>query len=708
MMSPPPEPVRKHAEWASDADPEKSRLLPYYSRVLGAEDLARYIEWFTKPLPATFRVSGSRYPPGFRKAYTARFAQLVAQFSDVAVKPLPWADGVWELPTDRRSLRRTPGYERLHKFIISQHEAGLIVRQEAVSMIPPLFLEVQPGDLVADLCAAPGSKTLQLIEAVGPKGMVLANDADLRRCYVLIHNTIVAATPALAVTNCDASRYPSLPSGMLLNRILADVPCSGDGTLRKSPDLWRKWTPHSAVTLHPLQLRILLRGLQLLQVGGRLVYSTCSINPLEDEAVISSMLQLCRGSVKVVDVSEQHPTLKRAPGLTSWPVIDPITQEPISRPSDSHVSLRGSITTTMFPCMLNADAAESLADFRASRERDKDTWTGDVLSEDISTQLSRTMRFYPWLQDTGGFFVAVLELVRELPDTPLFSELLKSAMSADVLEGSDGDEKKARPPRGIPPPMWQELPLIPLQDPTFITRIKEHYECDEDFLEGYVLTQRQPTNPARIIMLSSHLARALIPDTDRSPDSLQRTFRLVSAGCGAFEKHTGNERFRMKDGAESWRIPASSEPYFSLHMPKKALPDMPYPVFLALLSSGLSSTETIEQTVRFDKIAELSTSYREQLKAVTLLGNCFIRVAETDLPPEAEILRGCTFNGWLGSDSLGLHLQRRQRSALYELISGLGTELGPSRAMKAKARKRAKRLAAKQEAAADSSSEVGE
>ncbi|TNJ26264.1 Sun/nucleolar protein family protein [Giardia muris] len=706
-MIPSSEPVRKHGEWMNEADPEKSRLLPYYARILDADDLARYMEWFTKPLPATFRVSGSRYPPGFRKAYTERFAQLVAQFSDVAVKPLPWTEGVWELPTDRRALRRTPDYARLHKFIISQHEAGLIVRQEAVSMIPPLFLEVKPGDLVADLCAAPGSKTLQLIEAVGPKGVVLANDADLRRCYVLIHNTIVAATPALAVTNCDASRYPSLPCGILLDRILADVPCSGDGTLRKSPDLWKKWTPHSAVTLHPLQLRILLRGLQLLRPGGRLVYSTCSLNPLEDEAVISSMLQLCRGSVRVVDVSDQYPALRRAPGLKSWPIVDPITQEPIVRPSDSHVSLRGSIMATMFPCMFNIDVAESLTDFRASREREKDCWTGNILSEEISSQLGRTMRFYPWLQDTGGFFVAVLELVRELPKTPLFLDLMKSATSIDTSEGSAVDEKKTRPPRGIPPPMWQEMPLIPLQDPTFLTRIKDYYECDEDFLDGHVLAQRQPTNPARIIMLSSHLARVLIPETGGSPDSLQRTFRLVSAGCGAFEKHTGSERFRMKDGAESWRIPASSEPYFSHHMPKKVLPEMPYSVFLALLSSGLSSTETLEQTVRFDKLAELSSSYREQLRSVTLLGNCFIRVTGESLPPEAEILRGCTFNGWLGSDSLGLHLQRRQRAALYELISGLGTEIGPSRAMKAKARKRARRLAANQEAVA-SGSEVGE
>ena len=74
------------------------------------------------------------------------------------------------------------------------------------------------------------------------------------------------------------------------DRVLADVPCSGDGTLRKSPDLWRSWALSSAVQLHPVQIGCLVRGLSLLKVGGRLVYSTCSMNPLENEAVVAFAL----------------------------------------------------------------------------------------------------------------------------------------------------------------------------------------------------------------------------------------------------------------------------------------------------------------------------------------------------------------------------------------------------------------------------------
>lgn len=76
---------------------------------------------------------------------------------------------------------------------------------------------------------------------------------------------------------------------MLFDRILCDVPCSGDGTIRKAPDIWRRWTPGNGNGLHPLQLRIALHACQMLKEGGRLVYSTCTFNPIEDEAVVAEV-----------------------------------------------------------------------------------------------------------------------------------------------------------------------------------------------------------------------------------------------------------------------------------------------------------------------------------------------------------------------------------------------------------------------------------
>jgi 16S rRNA C967 or C1407 C5-methylase (RsmB/RsmF family) len=76
------------------------------------------------------------------------------------------------------------------------------------------------------------------------------------------------------------------PEGVY-DRIICDVPCSGDGTLRKNPNIWAEWTPEFAMGLHSLQLRIAQRGAALLKVGGYMVYSTCSFNPIENEAVVA-------------------------------------------------------------------------------------------------------------------------------------------------------------------------------------------------------------------------------------------------------------------------------------------------------------------------------------------------------------------------------------------------------------------------------------
>lgn len=105
------------------------------------------------------------------------------------------------------------------------------------------------------------------------------------------------------ITNLDASAIPSIKipnekTGQMKNlyfdRILCDVPCSGDGTTRKNPGVWKTWKPADGIGLHPLQLRILSRAIQMLKPGGRLVYSTCSYNPIENEAVVSAALAAFR------------------------------------------------------------------------------------------------------------------------------------------------------------------------------------------------------------------------------------------------------------------------------------------------------------------------------------------------------------------------------------------------------------------------------
>ena len=321
------------------------------------------------------------------------------------LEPISWypEEFAWNSNLSRRFIRRSEVLRKLHRFLVEDSECGAITRQEAVSMIPPMLLDVQSHHLVLDMCAAPGSKTAQIIEmmhstcddSVVPTGAVLANDADHKRCYMLTHQAKRLNTPCVIITNHDASIYPKLHSTdsdgnrnvLEFDRVLCDVPCSGDGTIRKNPLLWHKWSPHLGNALHRLQMRILIRGLELLKVGGRLVYSTCSFNPIENEAVIVSVLKESNHSVELVDCSKDIPLLKRIPGKKTWSVFDRHGKE-IEKYEESLSKTTDSLKETMFP---------------PTKE----------IADDVN--LERCMRIYPHLQNTGGFFIAVLEKKSELP-----------------------------------------------------------------------------------------------------------------------------------------------------------------------------------------------------------------------------------------------------------------------------------------------------
>lgn len=154
---------------------------------------------------------------------------------------------------------------------------------------------------------------------------MVANDSEYKRCQLLTHQIKRLQSPCVVVTNHDATCMPNIFAGpentpISFDRILADVPCSGDGTIRKNLDLWRVFHPNQALSLHPIQYRILKRGLELLAIGGILVYSTCSMNPVENEAVLCRILNETGDAVELVDCESKLPELKRLGGMKSWKV----------------------------------------------------------------------------------------------------------------------------------------------------------------------------------------------------------------------------------------------------------------------------------------------------------------------------------------------------------------------------------------------------
>lgn len=154
----------------------------------------------------------------------------------------------------------------------------------------------------------------------------MANDVSRDRAMTIAHRSRRQDRAPFLLLSCDARRFPSLyrrAYKLRYDRVLCDVPCSGDGTLRKNRSMWPKWQVKEGMSLHLLQLAILKRGVELLADGGRLLYSTCSLNPLEDEAVIAAALRYFGTAALTlveIDPSALEAVDGGVEGLSSWGV----------------------------------------------------------------------------------------------------------------------------------------------------------------------------------------------------------------------------------------------------------------------------------------------------------------------------------------------------------------------------------------------------
>jgi 16S rRNA C967 or C1407 C5-methylase (RsmB/RsmF family) len=256
---------------------------------------------------------------------------------------------------DRATIRKNPALEQLHLWLKQQVAVGYITRQETVSMIPPILLNVISTDIVLDMCAAPGSKTSQILEdlqcnvvdttndvtqSTAPKqlGCLVANDASAARACMLVSQLrrILHMHPVALITAVNAQYFPS--DIVQFDKILCDVPCSGDGTTRKNINVWKTWSASGALALHTLQLSIAMKGAaQLLKTGGTMVYSTCSLNPIENEAVVAELLRQSHGALELVDYQHENnvkkkllenaftdgplPGFRTRPGMNTWKVL---------------------------------------------------------------------------------------------------------------------------------------------------------------------------------------------------------------------------------------------------------------------------------------------------------------------------------------------------------------------------------------------------
>lgn len=170
------------------------------------------------------------------------------------------------------------------------HEAGLYYIQEPSAMAPAELLEVQPGERVFDLCAAPGGKSTQIAAKLGGKGLLICNEIHPARAKILSENIERMGICNALVTNETPNHLAELFPGYF-DKILVDAPCSGEGMFRKNQTACEEWSPENVELCAQRQDEILDNAADMLRPGGRLVYSTCTFAPAENEGSIGRFLE---------------------------------------------------------------------------------------------------------------------------------------------------------------------------------------------------------------------------------------------------------------------------------------------------------------------------------------------------------------------------------------------------------------------------------
>lgn len=197
--------------------------------------------------------------------------------------PVPWCETGYFVNYEKD--------KRIDLGNLYEHFLGQIYVQEATSMMPPLILDI-PDKInsnfrVLDVASSPGSKTTQIGALMKNEGILIANEFERSRLNPLKLNIERSGLSNIIIINSDGTK---IESENLFDRIMLDVPCSGSGIMRKNPKVLKEYNPKLLKSISRLQYNLLEKSFSLLKKGGILVYSTCSLDPEENEFVIEKFL----------------------------------------------------------------------------------------------------------------------------------------------------------------------------------------------------------------------------------------------------------------------------------------------------------------------------------------------------------------------------------------------------------------------------------
>lgn len=306
------------------------------------------------------RMLGEEYPAfesSYEKdKYQALRVNTLKADKEIFVKNAPFSlnQVPWETNGFYYDSQDTPGK---HPY----HEAGVYYIQEPSAMAPVPFLEVKPGDRVLDLCAAPGGKSTQIAVALKGKGLLVCNEIHPARAKILSENIERMGVRNAVVTNESPEKLEQYFAGYF-DKILVDAPCSGEGMFRKNEDAKNEWSTENVQICADRQAGILDCAANMLRPGGRLVYSTCTFAPAENEGSIAVFL-------------ERHPEYK---------VISVEKPEGFERGKPEWLEFAG----------------------EASTNTEEDT---PMYDEEVCRELEKTLRIWPHKVNGEGHYLAVLE-----------------------------------------------------------------------------------------------------------------------------------------------------------------------------------------------------------------------------------------------------------------------------------------------------------
>jgi len=288
-----------YSEYLKRRFPPKERFVERMEALLGKADSERFFEICYTKCPTSIRCNTLKIMPGdLRKRLEDYGWEVRVPFNDFP------------------EIMVVSGLKPGELGNTKEHLLGYFYVQEISSMLPALVLQPKAGDFVLDLCASPGSKTTQMAAMMENSGFILANEismgrigilnSNLERCGVM--NTMVCRKEGVAL--CSALKKKSK---LKFDKILVDAPCSGEGTLRKSPKTFLMWNERMILNIAKTQRRLAEAALGLLKVDGVMIYSTCTLAPEEDEEIVDYLIRNYDVEVEMISLP-----LKFREGVTSW------------------------------------------------------------------------------------------------------------------------------------------------------------------------------------------------------------------------------------------------------------------------------------------------------------------------------------------------------------------------------------------------------